>query len=199
MAQELRNMGINYNLAPVADLSINPKNYIIAQLGRSYGTNPANVMSFNSAFIRAMHRHRVLTSLKHFPGHGSSKGDTHQGFVDVTQTWHPKELEPFKNTQADSIMVAHVVNNRIGDLGIPASLSPKAIQTLRKHNRHAVVITDDLQMGAIRKHYSLQDTIRRAINAGDDILLFGNQLSHKHKVTTHQLIKIVRKLLRPSR
>jgi beta-N-acetylhexosaminidase len=66
---------------------------------------------------------------------------------------------------------------------------------LRRLNPNVVAITDDLQMGAIRKHYSLTETIQRAINAGEDILLFGNQLSREHKVTTTQLIGIVRKLI----
>jgi beta-N-acetylhexosaminidase len=195
MAQELHRLGINYNLAPVADLSINPQNYIITKLGRSYGPNPKTVRAYNTAFIKAMHTHRVLTSLKHFPGHGSSHGDTHKGFVDVTQTWNPVELEPFRNKAADSVMIAHVVNNRIGDSGVPASLSPKAIRSLRRLNPNVVAITDDLQMGAIRKHYALRDTLRRAINAGNDLLLFGNQLSARNKVTTTQLISLIRQMV----
>ena len=196
MAKELHAYGINYNLAPVADLDIEPRNYIIHKLGRSYGSHPDNVKSFNTTFIKAMHRHHVLTSLKHFPGHGSSLGDTHQGFVDVSKQWKRAELEPFKNAQADSVMVAHVVCDPITEPGRPASLSPKAIAKLHRINPRAVVITDDLQMGAIRKSYgSLAQVIRLAINAGDDLLLFGNQLTQKNKVTTRQLIQIVRRLI----
>jgi beta-N-acetylhexosaminidase len=195
MAAELATYGINYNLAPVADLSINPDNYIITRLGRSYGTDPARVKAFNTVFISAMRKHHILTSLKHFPGHGSSKGDTHQGFVDVSKTWNTKELEPFWNSRADSVMIAHVVCAPITGAGIPASLSPRALRTLRRGNPHVVAITDDLQMGAIRRHYSLKETIRRAINAGNDILLFGNQLSRKDKVTTPQLVRIVKTLI----
>jgi phosphoribosylamine--glycine ligase len=142
-----------------------------------------------------MRKHHVLTSLKHFPGHGSSKGDTHQGFVDVSQTWKRQELEPFWNRKADSVMIAHVVCAPITGAGIPASLSSRALRTLRKGNPHVVAITDDLQMGAIRKHYSLKETIRRAILAGNDILLFGNQLSRKNKVRTQKLVTIVRDLI----
>jgi beta-N-acetylhexosaminidase len=195
MAQELHDLGINYNLAPVADLATNPQNYIIAKLGRSYGRDPGTVTTYDTLFIRAMHRHKIATALKHFPGHGSSRGDTHQGFVDVTQTWSPRELEPFWNSRADSVMIAHVGNDRIGDPGIPASLSPRAIRTLRRRHPHVVAITDDLQMGAIRKHYSLKETLRRAINAGNDLLLFGNQLSRDHRVTLTQLTGIVRQLI----
>jgi beta-N-acetylhexosaminidase len=195
MGQELHRLGINYNLAPVADLDIQPRNYIIHKLGRSYGRDPQTVTAYNNAFIRAMHQHRVLTSLKHFPGHGSSLGDTHQGFVDVTEQWQDQELTPFLNPKADSVMVAHVVNQKITEPGRPASLSPRAIRTLRKGNANVVVITDDLQMGAIRKHYRLKETIRLAIKAGNDLLLFGNQLSRKDKVDITKLVAMVRSLM----
>ncbi len=196
MAKELQSLGINYNLAPVADLDIEPRNYIIHKLGRSYGADPKTVKRYNDIFIKAMKKYKILTALKHFPGHGSSLGDTHRGFVDVTKTWSKKELKPFLNRSADSVMMAHVVNRRIDPSGMPMSLSVKAIKLLRKHNSQAVLITDDLQMGAIRKYYSLKQTIMMAINAGDDILLFGNQLSRKDKVNAGQLINIVRELLR---
>jgi len=196
MAQELHRLGVNYNLAPVADLAVEPRNYIIYKLGRSYGADPRSVRQYDNAFISAMHRQHVLTALKHFPGHGSSLGDTHQGFVDVSRQWKSQELEPFNNRKADSVMVAHVVCDKITEPGRPASLSPRAIRTLRRNNPHTVVITDDLQMGAIRKQYgSLSRVIAMAINAGDDLLLFGNQLTQKNKVNLRQLIGIVRGLL----
>jgi len=199
MARELSALGINYNLAPVADLDIQSRNYIIHKLGRSYGSDPKQVIAYNRVFIQAMRRHRILTALKHFPGHGSSLGDTHNGFVDVTHDWREIELKPFGNTAADSVMVAHVFNRRI-DTNYPASLSQRTIGLLRgKLGFGGVVITDDLQMGAIRKHYSLEQTVALAVNAGNDLLLFGNQLTKKKKVTTAQLVGIVRKLLREGR
>jgi len=142
----------------------------------------------------------VLTSLKHFPGHGSSLKDSHRGFVDITKTWRPKELEPFKRVidagKADSVMVAHVFNRTI-DSRYPASLSRKTVSgKLRGELGYAgVVISDDLQMYAISKHYSLRDTIKLAINAGVDILLFGNQLDPKHEVTIETLVGITKSLL----
>jgi len=195
MGRELHDLGINYNLAPVADLAVEPKNYIIYKLGRSYSKKPEIVKAYDSVFIKSMHKNHILTSLKHYPGHGSSLGDTHKGFVDVSKTWTPRELKPFANSRADSVMVAHVVNTKLTGDRKPASLSPAAITKLRSINHHTVVITDDLQMGAIRKYYTLKDTIRMAINAGDDILLFGNQLTRSGRVTTGQLIAIVRSLL----
>jgi len=198
MAQELASLGINYDFAPVADLDYS-YNGVIHGNGRSYGSDPKTVITYNRLFARAMRENGILTSLKHYPGHGSSKGDTHQGFVDVSHTWQSRELEPFLKTSAPSVMVAHVVcagKNGVTEPGIPASLSHKAIKKLRQSKPHIVVITDDLQMGAIRKYYGLKEAIRRAINAGDDLLLFGNQLTRKHKVNTCQLVNIVRQLIR---
>lgn len=200
MATELRRAGINFNLAPVADMSVNKKNRVIYQLGRSYGVRADRVALFDKIFINAMHAKGILTSLKHFPGHGSSLGDTHRGFVDVSRTWSKKELSPFRqlidSAKVDSIMVAHVFNKTI-DSRYPASLSAKTIKGLlrRKLGHRGVVITDDLQMYAISKHYSLKETIRLAINAGVDILLFGNQLDPKHEVSIEKLISMTKSLL----
>jgi len=184
MSKELKSVGINYDLAPVVDLDINMKNHVIHGLGRSFGKDPKIVAKYASTFIDAMHSHGVLTSLKHFPGHGSSVGDTHKGFVDVTNLWKEVELEPYKllNKKADTVMVAHVFNKKL-DAIYPASLSYKTItKMLRwKLGYHGVVITDDLQMGAISKKYGLKNTLKLAINAGDDILLIGNQLDPREE------------------
>lgn len=131
MGKELKDAGINYDLAPVVDLAINSKNHVIYELGRSYGANPKDVAASASLFLQAMHEEGVLTSLKHFPGHGSSLGDTHKGYVDVTKSWSKQELEPFKllKSEADSVMVAHVFNANI-DPKYPATLSKATVQGL---------------------------------------------------------------------
>jgi len=197
MAKELHSLGINLNFAPVADLAINPNNRVIVKYGRSYG-NAKNVIAYDRVFINAMHKYGVATSLKHFPGHGSSLGDTHKGFVDVTNLWSEKELKPYYALAnlTDTVMVAHIFNKKL-DSNYPASLS-KNIVTNRLRGTigfSGVVITDDLQMGAIKSHYTLKQTIRLAINAGDDILLFANQLSAKSSVSIDKLVAITRELL----
>ena len=198
MSAELHSVGINYDLAPVVDLDINMKNHVIHGLGRSFGKDPKVVAKYASTFIDAMHSHGVLTSLKHFPGHGSSVGDTHKGFVDVTNLWKEVELEPYHllKDKADTVMVAHVFNKRL-DAVYPASLSYKTItKMLRwKLGYHGVVITDDLQMGAISKKYTLSQTLALAINAGDDILLIGNQLDPKKVQSTKVLVETIRALV----
>ena len=201
MGKELKSVGINYNLAPDVDLAINKRNHVIYQLGRSFGANPKQVVHYASIFMNAMHNNGVLTSLKHFPGHGSSLGDTHKGFVDVTHLWQRKELEPYRllaqSHTIDSVMVAHVFNKKL-DSRYPATLSKKVVTGLLRNNFgfNGVVITDDLQMGAINKKYGLKNTLKLAINAGDDILLFGNQLSVKSMVKTKTLVNTIKNLLK---
>ncbi|HHD79725.1 MAG TPA: glycosyl hydrolase [Epsilonproteobacteria bacterium] len=199
MSKELQSVGINYDLAPVVDLDINMKNHVIHGLGRSFGKDPKTVAKYASTFIDAMHSNGVLTSLKHFPGHGSSVGDTHKGFVDVTNLWKEVELEPYHllKDKADTVMVAHVFNKYLDDK-YPASLSYKTItQMLRwKLGYHGVVITDDLQMGAISKKYGLKNTLKLAINAGDDILLIGNQLDPRQVKSSKKLVNTIRALVK---
>ena len=200
MGAELSSVGINYNLAPDVDLAINKRNRVIYKLGRSFGADPKQVVKYASIFINAMHDNGVLTSLKHFPGHGSSLGDTHKGFVDVTNLWKPIELEPYrmlaKTQTIDSVMVAHVFNAKL-DSRYPASLSKKVVNGKLRGELgfDGVVITDDLQMGAINKKYGLKNTLKLAINAGDDILLFGNQLSVKSMVKTSTLVNSIKYLI----
>ncbi|SFV71345.1 Beta-hexosaminidase [hydrothermal vent metagenome] len=198
MSAELKSLGINYDLAPVVDLDINTKNHVIHGLGRSFGKSPKIVAKYASTFIDAMHKNGVLTSLKHFPGHGSSVGDTHKGFVDVTDLWQNSELKPYQllKDKADTIMVAHVFNKRI-DSKYPATLSYKTITRLlrEKIGYKGVVITDDLHMGAIAQKYNLKQTLKLAINAGNDILLIGNQLSPKSISSTKKLVETIKALV----
>ncbi|MCK5853750.1 MAG: glycosyl hydrolase [Sulfurovaceae bacterium] len=201
MAKELRSVGINYNLAPDVDLAINKRNKVIYKLGRSFGANPKAVAHYSTIFINAMRGEGVITSVKHFPGHGSSLGDTHKGFVDVTKLWKWKELEPYKiltnQGSIDTVMVAHVFNKNL-DKKYPATLSKSTVDGLlrKKFGFDGVVITDDLQMGAINKKYGLRNTLKLAIRAGDDILLFGNQLSRKSMVSTKKLVDTIKSLVR---
>jgi len=129
--------------------------------------------------VRGHHDAGVLTCLKHFPGHGSSTGDTHQGFVDVTATWRRTELDPYRALLAaglvDATMVAHVRNATL-DPHYPASLSRPTITGLLREELgyHGVVVSDDLQMRAITNGWGLGEAIRLAVEAGTDILTFTN-------------------------
>lgn len=183
MAKLLRKEGINMNFAPVLDVNVNPENPVIAKLNRSFSSDPNTVAKYGAIFSKAYHDNNIMCAYKHFPGHGSSLGDSHAGFVDVTKTWKSYELDPYKKllnqpNSCEMVMMAHIVNSQLDTKGYPASLS-HAITTdlLRKKMKfQGVVVSDDMQMKAITDNYGLADAIRLSINAGTDILVFGNQL-----------------------
>lgn len=179
----LKENGINMNFAPVVDLSINPQNSVIVGLERSFGKTPEKVVEYANVVIEEQNKQNIISVLKHFPGHGSSLGDSHKGFVDVTNTWQKEELEPYKQLikagKVEMIMTAHVFNKNL-DENYPATLS-KNINTklLRVDMKYeGIIVSDDMQMKAISEHYSLKECVTLAINSGVDMLLFGNQLSN---------------------
>ncbi len=177
----LRHYGFNMNFGPVVDLNLNPDNKVIAKLERSYGKTSKEVVKYASVMIEEQNKAGVISVLKHFPGHGSSLEDSHKGFVDITNTWQEKELEPYRKLIAQNkvnvIMTAHVFNKKL-DPKYPATLSYKVnTQLLREQlGFNGVIVSDDLQMKAIAEHYSLDEAVTLAINSGVDMLLFGNQL-----------------------
>jgi beta-N-acetylhexosaminidase len=179
MAEQIASLGLNLNLAPVVDVNINRTSPAIGQLNRSFSRNPGDVYKYGSSFIQAHHQKNILTTLKHYPGHGSSREDTHNELTDITYTWRSSEQLPFKrlidSSEVDLIMAGHLFDKNM-DERYPASLSRVHIQeTLRnKLGFDGVVITDDLQMGAIIKLYDLKEIIISAINAGCDILQFSD-------------------------
>ncbi len=182
MAVTLQEIGINLNFAPVLDVNVNLNNPVIAKLNRSFSADPKKVSEYAAIFAKTYHDHRILCAYKHFPGHGSSAEDTHSSpFVDVTETWKSYELDPYQALfeKADScamVMTAHVVNRNYDSK--PATLSASIINDLLRHTLHfkGVVVTDDMQMKAISEQYGLADAVTLAVNAGADMLIFGNQL-----------------------
>ena len=182
LAKDLKESGINNDFAPVVDLAINKQNKVIVAKGRSFGESSAEVIKYSSIFVDELKKQSVISVLKHFPGHGSSLSDSHLGFVDITKTWTQKELEPYryfiKNNKVDMIMTAHVFNEKLDDT-YPATLSYKINTELLRYKLgfEGVLVTDDLQMYAISKHYDLKQTVTLAINSGVNMLLFANQLA----------------------
>lgn len=182
MAASIADLGFSVNFGPVADVNLNPKNQVIARFGRAFSADPDVVASYDEAFIKAHHAAGLLTALKHFPGHGSSTADSHEGFVDITQTWTDSELDPYRTMIADDVvdmvMVGHLYHAGYADKGTqtPASLSRQWITGVLRETLgfDGVVISDDLEMGAIREHYDLHDTVTLAVRAGTDVLLFSN-------------------------
>lgn len=182
LAIDLKESGINLDFAPVVDLAINKENKVIVTRGRSFGESSKEVIKYSSIFIDELKKEHIISVLKHFPGHGSSLGDSHLGFVDITNSWNQKELEPYKylinNGKANMIMTAHVFNEKL-DKEYPATLSYNINTNLLRYKLgfDGVLVSDDLQMYAISKHYDLKQTLTLAINSGVNMLLFANQLA----------------------
>lgn len=187
MASSIAELGFTVNFGPVADINLNPNNQIIAKFGRAFGTDAPTVAQYDAAFIRAHREAGLLTALKHFPGHGSSTADSHEGFVDITHSWEPAELEPYRDLLAagsvDMVMVGHLYHAGYADAGAetPSSLAPQWVTGVLRNDLgyDGVVISDDLEMGAIRDHFTLEQTVTMAVRAGVDLLLFSNTAKYR--------------------
>jgi beta-N-acetylhexosaminidase len=183
LGRELAACGINLDFAPVVDVNVNPGNPVIGRLGRSFSSDPAAVADHAAAFVRGLHSAGVLSALKHFPGHGSSASDSHLGLTDVSTTWSEQELTPYRQLLAhglvDVVMTGHLFNSAL-DPKHPGTLSRDTVQGLLRERLGftGVVVSDDLQMRAVADHYGLRETIRLALDAGVDVLLFGNNLAY---------------------
>ncbi len=199
IANILSEAGINMNFAPVLDVSSNPNSSIIAKRERSFGNSHDNVTRHARAYIRGHEQINIQTCCKHFPGHGSAEGDTHAGFVDVTDTWDETELEPYKTLIDEGlcsmIMTAHIFNSKL-DKEMPATLSENVLTNLlrKKLNFSGVIISDDMQMRAISDHYSLKESLEKGLKAGLDIFCFGNNLL-KEKVQLKDCISALEQLI----
>lgn len=201
MASTIAGLGINVNFAPVVDLAVNPANPVIVKHGRSFSNNADSVVMMAREFIIQHRRYGVLTSLKHFPGHGSSEADSHLGIADVTNTWTERELIPYEKLisegYADAVMSSHIVNKKLDKEGRPGTLSEDILDGIlrKKLNFGGVIFSDDMQMHAITKHYGLEEAIRLAINGGIDVMTFSNNISGSDERTVDRVHAIIRKLV----
>ena len=173
----LREYGFNLDFAPVADVNTNPSNIVIGN--RAFGNDPHLVASMVSSAIDGFNSAGIMCCVKHFPGHGDTTGDTHDGYVSITKTWDNLkecELVPFItaiNNDVDTIMVSHITTPNITSDSLPASMSYEMV-TERLRNElgyNGVVITDAMEMGAIANHYTSSTGAVTALKAGIDIIL----------------------------
>lgn len=178
-AAEFREAGFNMNLAPVADVH-DPDNAVIGRHGRAYGTDWQTIADYAGAFIEAFEAEGAVCAIKHFPGHGRSRGDSHDGFVDITPTWTEAELEPFRHLidrgQAHLIMGGHLTLESVDPSGLPVTFSAPVLDDLLRGSLgfDGVVMTDDLDMAAIRQNYNQREAVLRSISAGNDIIMMSN-------------------------
>jgi beta-N-acetylhexosaminidase len=198
-AETLAGLGINVNFAPVVDLDRNPENPVIGKLERSFSSDPDIVARHSIVSIEMLHKYGVLSAIKHFPGHGSSSSDSHRGFVDVTEQWSPDELKPFdaivQSGRCDMVMTAHIFNARLDPLW-PATLSQGTIRGILRDDMgfDGVVVSDDIQMQAIRSFYGLERAIKMAIHAGCDILVFANNSVFDEDIAA-RAVGVIKKLV----
>jgi len=214
-AEESRAIGIHWNFFPVADVNSNPANPIINT--RSFGEDPQQVGDLLSAYIRGAHSEGMLTTAKHFPGHGDTGTDSHLGVAQVKGSADHLdlvEIPPFRQAiqgGIDAIMVAHIsVPSLDPDPRHVATTSPKVIKDLlrQKLGFQGIVLTDALDMGALTRLYA-KDPGRSCVDAfraGNDVLLIPLDIGacfrslsaavHSGEIPTADLDASVLKLLR---
>jgi len=183
MSTELLAVGINVDLAPVADINTNPDNPVIGL--RSFGSDPNLVSAFVRAFTRTCRTQGLLAAAKHFPGHGEASVDSHIGLPKLTfdlQRLEASEFTPFKAAIQENVpmvMTAHVALPAFNpdDPNLPSTLSRPVLSLLRERlGFSGVIVTDSLFMGAIMERFGPEEAAVRAFEAGVDLLLFGADL-----------------------
>ncbi|HNY35901.1 MAG TPA: glycoside hydrolase family 3 protein [Candidatus Pacearchaeota archaeon] len=201
LGQQLKALGFNMDFAPDVDVNVNPENPVIGYLERSFSADPIKVYEHASSFITGLHQNNIITAIKHFPGHGSSTSDSHLGIVDVTNTYQQDELIPYQklieNGYSDMVMTAHIVNTNV-DPNYPATLSPLFIKNILRDQLKftGIVVSDDMQMGAIVDNYGYDEAIIKAINAGCDILIISNNGKTYDEKAPYDAVDIILKAVK---
>ncbi|WP_420800289.1 beta-N-acetylhexosaminidase [Neobacillus terrae] len=187
LGKELKVFGLNLDFAPVLDINSNPNNPVIGD--RSFGNNAEIVSKLGIQTMKGIQSQNVITTIKHFPGHGDTSVDSHLDLPIVNKSLKElKELEliPFEraiNQGADVVMVAHILFPQL-DKTNPGTMS-KAVMTdlLRKQlGFTGVIITDDMTMGAITGHYDIGKAAVESVKAGSDIILVGHDYNNVVKI-----------------
>ncbi|MGM0883062.1 MAG: beta-N-acetylhexosaminidase [Bacillota bacterium] len=192
LGEEVHSLGFNMDFAPVLDINSNPKNPVIGD--RSFGSDPQTVIRHGIETMKAIQSKHVAAVVKHFPGHGDTSVDSHLDLPVVQKSMkelQSYELLPFEEAikqDADAVMIAHLLIPQI-DKQNPASLSRKIITNLLRETLKfdGVVITDDMTMGGITKHYDIVEAAIKSVQAGSDILLVGHD--YDKQVSVLQALK----------
>lgn len=193
----LADLGVNLNFAPVADVDVNPDSPVIGRLERSFSADPDMVALHARAFCQGLLSQGVLPCLKHFPGHGSATEDSHLGLTDISKTWTPAELRPYEMLiplQASPlIMTGHLFLRQFDDAH-PSTLSRAVLTGLLRQRLgfEGVIVSDDMQMRAITSHYGLEEAVVLAVEAGVDVLVFGNNLDYDPNIVPKAMDILVR-------
>ncbi|WML38177.1 beta-N-acetylhexosaminidase [Neobacillus sp. OS1-2] len=189
LGQEVNEFGLNLDFAPVLDINSNPNNPVIGD--RSFGDNPEVVSELGIQTMKGIQSQNIISTVKHFPGHGDTSVDSHLELPIVNKSLEElKKLEliPFERAidhGADVVMVAHILLPQL-DQTNPASMS-KAVMTdlLRKQlGFTGVTITDDMTMGAITEHFDIGKAAVESVKAGSDIILVGHDYNNVVKIVS---------------
>lgn len=178
----LRFYGFNLDFAPVADVDSNPANPVIGR--RAYSTDAQQTAQMVAAAVEGFHEAGMLCTVKHFPGHGDTGQDSHYGTATSYKTWEEMkamEMLPFEAgiaAGADVVMTAHITTPNATTDGLPASLSYTMItERLRGElGFQGVIVTDALEMNAIKNHFTPAESAVAALRAGVDVLLMPSDL-----------------------
>lgn len=185
--QLLWQLGVNWNLAPCVDLGLYP--YRVSGIGdRSFHREPAGVRRFAAAYLQGLEEAGIVGCLKHFPGHGRARLDSHVDMPRIRsrRAMLERDLRPYRGLLRPSrpIMVAHCAYPALDPEGLPATLSRRIVtDILRKRLKHqGLIVADDLDMGSIAKHYGGAEAARLALAAGNDLVLVCNSRRAIHQV-----------------
>ncbi|MBZ9687075.1 glycoside hydrolase family 3 protein [Clostridium estertheticum] len=176
VGEELHDVGVNMNFAPVLDVNNNPGNPVIGV--RSYGDSPERVAQYGKHLYKGLQSEKVLSCGKHFPGHGNTNVDSHFGIPIISSDLSELkkvELVPFIeaiNSGIDGIMTSHILFSALEKNNLPATLSKTILTGLLKEELgfKGLVITDCMEMKAINDNYGIEDAVIKALNAGADLL-----------------------------
>ena len=213
IAEDCKRMGIYWDFAPVVDVNTNPANPIIGN--RSFGSDINNVIAKGLAYAQGLQDNGVLASMKHFPGHGDTDTDSHLDLPVVShnlERLNSIELAPFKallDKKIGGVMVAHLYVPALEkQSGIPASVSYDIITNLLKksYQYNGLIITDALNMNAVAKKFPAGELDLRAFKAGNDIMLFSQDVPNgkaliksaleKGEISENRLAESVKKILK---
>lgn len=197
IAEMLAKTGISMNYSPVLDIKNFNEKHAIGD--RCYGENEENVSKYGIEFMKELSKGGVLPVVKHFPGHGATKQDSHMTLPVVKKSKEKLENEdmiPFKNAiqnEAEAIMIGHILVKDI-DKKYPASLSKKMIQEylVEKLKFKGLIITDDLKMLAVRLRYSLKKAVTLAINSGNNMIMIGTKYKKIEKIIKNVSKKVIK-------
>lgn len=182
IGSQIGELGFNVDFAPVADVKTTEMNSEIGT--RSFGDDPKKVAEYVSAYVKGLESQNICSTLKHFPGQGSSSGDTHQGSVDIDSSiskLRQIDFVPFVNGMdagADFVMISHISVSRVTETSEPASLSNLIMTTILREelNYSGLIITDAFDMASITDKYPAGDAAVKSFEAGADIILMPEDL-----------------------